>query len=369
MADNLPIFLSEDAEAIVSDLKASLEAATSRVLSDADVEMELVNVFAYREKKIRIDINNTGRQNLVAFASGNMLDYLGELVGVTRLVATGSVCTMQLTFVDGHPAISITDPVRFQTGDGKAIFITDTSIIVPVGTNTVNVPVTCTTSGIFGNGYVAGAVNIILDPQAFLSFATNIDTTVGGADDESDDAFRQRIMLAPNSFSVAGPKKAYEFFAKSANQSIIDVKVTSNAPGQVDIYALLQDGTIPNQDILNQILAICNDEKVRPLTDSVFVHAPTEIDYDIVVELILYTGALDDEVLSTVNSNLNDYKQKTLNLLGCDVVRSQLNSLCSIDGKVYDVNIVSPSADIVVDDSEYARCNFISVTINGYNNG
>lgn len=369
MALETPIFISEDAEIIISEMKAYYESLISRVLAPADVEMDLIGTWAYFEKRLRIAINNTGRQNLVAFAAGSMLDYLGQWVGVERLAATGAVCQLQFTFVSGHPAIQITDPVRVQSGDGKVIFITDDAITAPLGVDTVTVSATCTTTGATGNGYAVGEINIILDPQAYLAQAVNADIPAGGADDETDDALRTRIMLAPNSFSVAGPTKAYEYFAKSANQAIVDVAIDSLQPGEVDIYPLLAGGQMPNADVLAQVLAICNDTKVRPLSDTVFAFAPTKIDYAIEVELTLYSAALDDSVLSTVNSNLEAYKAAGLNLLGRDVMRAQLNKLCVLDGDVYNVNIVSPAADVIVAKNEFANCTGISVNITGHNDG
>ena len=42
----------------------------------------------------------------------------------------------------------------------------------------------------------------------------NIDTSSGGADVESDDSLTRRIWLSPTTYSCAGPRDAYEFWAK-----------------------------------------------------------------------------------------------------------------------------------------------------------
>src|SRR5690606_12253651 len=131
-----------------------------------------------------------------------------------------------------------------------------------------------TQAGKQGNGYELGDISIILDPQPYLFSAHNIETTAGGSDDESDDELRERIMLAPQSFSNAGSRGAYEYFARSANPGIVHVSVVSFTPGQGNIYPLMEGGEIPDQAVLDEVFSACNSEKVRPLTDTVMVGTP-----------------------------------------------------------------------------------------------
>ncbi|MBL4766648.1 MAG: aromatic amino acid lyase, partial [Rhodobacteraceae bacterium] len=65
---------------------------------------------------------------------------------------------------------------------------------------------------------------------------------------ESDTDFRVRVQLAPEGFSVAGPRGAYEFHARSADPAVLDVaidtydeaNVAPGAPtlGEVHVYVL-----------------------------------------------------------------------------------------------------------------------------------
>jgi phage-related baseplate assembly protein len=63
---------------------------------------------------------------------------------------------------------------------------------------------------------------------------------------ESDDALRQRVVLAPDSFSVAGPELAYVFHARSADPEVLDASCTSPSPGEVVVTVLGRggDGTV-----------------------------------------------------------------------------------------------------------------------------
>lgn len=360
----IPEFVHEDAQRIIAEMKADLELRTNRSFAPADVEMLLINGFAYREMLIRGNMNDTARQNLVDFARGPMLDYLGALVGVTRLPASGALCTLQYTLVAGHTGVTIPVGNRVQSVDGKVIFTTTEEKTAAFDQLVKSVKASASPAGKIGNGYAAGDIAVILDPLAFVTGVANTATTEGGADDESDDEFRERIKLAPSAFSVAGPTGAYKFFAKSASPSIVDVAVTSPAPGDVNIYPLLEDGGIPGTDILDSVFAICNDEKVRPLTDTVYVIAPTAVDYTIQAELTKLPDADTADIEAAVTANLEKYKKDRINRLGIDVVRTQLIALCMVSG-VYDVNLVEPAADIVATEDVFTNCTAITATVTG----
>src|SRR6202042_3527596 len=94
-----PVFVNDadglDPNLILADMIAEFEAASGRTLQPAQVERLLINLYAYRESLVRNAIQYTGQQNLLAFAAFPMLDYLGQLLGVTRLGAQGAVKTFR----------------------------------------------------------------------------------------------------------------------------------------------------------------------------------------------------------------------------------------------------------------------------------
>lgn len=359
-----PQFVDIDADAIISEMVADYEAATGKKLAPAQVERLLINAFAYREYILRTAINEAALQNLVAFASFPALDYLGDLVGVKRLAAAKAKTTIRFTMVSGHTGIVLPTGVRVQSVDGKAVFQTTETKTVAIGTATVDVVCECTVAGVVGNGYAIGDISIILDPQAYISGCANTTVSSLGADDESDDALRGRIILAPASFSCAGPKGAYIYWAKSAHASIIDVAVTSPTPGDVYIYPLLEGGATPSTEIIDAVLAACNDDKRRPLSDTVYVQTPTKIDYNIEVGLTLLNDAVQSSIVTDVTANLTAYAAARKTKLGVDVVINQIIKQSNIDG-VYKATVVSPAADILVDENEFASCGTITVNVTG----
>lgn len=365
-----PSFIERDGSTIISEMVALYESYTGRTIHPAQAEQLLINAFAFRELLLREEIQSVAEQMLVDFAVKPALDYLGALVAVTRLPAAQAGATIQFTLVSGHGDVVIPDGLRVASSDGQVIFSVAGNIEVASADDTVDVEVFCDTSGIVGNGYVAGDISKILDPQPFLASAANLDTTSGGSDEESDDALRARIKIAPSQFSVAGSREAYVFHAKSASAAIIDVAVTSPVPGQVNIYPLVAGGIATPSEVLSLVEAICSGEKVRPLTDTVVVASPTIVDYDIEIEVEIYEDADPDVVIAKVEELVSAYRDARAARLGMNIVINQLVALAVYDNEVvYSVNIVSPASDVDVEEMEVAICGSLEVTVSGTNVG
>lgn len=370
-----PEFIERDLQTIINDMIADYEQRTGRVLYPGQVERLLINSFAYREQLIRERIQYAATQNLVDFANAPVLDYLGALLGVERLAASKASCIIRFNLVPGHSGVTIPQGTRVGSSDGQVVFQTLSDEVVPVGTNTVDLTTECLNEGSSGNGLIANTLTNLLDPQPFISSVTNTSETGGGAEQETDVELRERIKLAPGSFSNAGSRGAYAYFAKSANPSIIDVAVigpndgvSGVGPGEVHIFPLMADGSTTPTTVLNEVDAVCNDEKIRPLTDEVIVTSPTQTPYDIEVDLTLYTDADPTSTQAAVEAALNEYALAKRQTLGQDIKLTQIIGRSSISG-VYDVSVVSPSSDIIITPTEFGFCNSVTVNVIGTNNG
>ena len=204
-----PVFVNDadglDPNLILADMIAAFEAAAGRTLQPAQVERLLINLYAYRESLVRNAIQYAGQQNLLAFANFPMLDYLGALVGVTRLSSQGATTTLQFTLINPLTvALTIPAGTFAGTNDGQFAFATNTPLVIAPGQTTGSVGATATTAGAAANGYLPGQVNVQLNPNAAIASVTNTVVTGGGATPESDDHLRARIQAAPSQFSVAG---------------------------------------------------------------------------------------------------------------------------------------------------------------------
>jgi phage-related baseplate assembly protein len=356
----IPVFVEHDVKAIKDEMIAFYESSTGKTLQPAQPEMLLLNALAYREFLYRYKVNEAAKQNLVDFANAPILDYLGRLVGVDRLAPSNAVCTITFTLVDGHGDLVIPAGLRVATTDGLVVFETNEPTVVLEGIEEAHVECTAQTEGTIGNGYAIGKVSEIQDPQPYLVSASNSEVTNGGGDAETDEQLRERIKLAPSRFSVAGPHDAYVYWAKTASPNIIDVEVRSVVPGRVEIYPLMESGTTPNA-ILDAVFSICDDVKVRPLTDTVIVEAPTAVDYEIEVNLTLLNSASQDYEETKASDALTAYVVAKRKKLGQDIVRAQIVQALKSDG-LYNIQVVSPASDVVLDVNEVG--DNIGITIN-----
>lgn len=360
-----PQFIDTNVETIVNEILADFEARTGRVLQPAQVERLLLNTLAYREVLVREGIQYSAQQNLVDFADGLSLDYLGQLVGVTRLAASPAVCTLRFTLVTGHASVIIPAGTSVKSADGLAVFRTDMDQSVVEGVDTVDIAATCDTTGTSANGYVAGRINTLLDPLPYVSTVANLGETAGGSDIENDDRLRERIKLAPGQFSVAGARAAYKFYARSANPGIIDVAVLSVNPGTVQIYPLMYDGSAPSSEVLTQVLNACNGERVRPLNDLVTALAPSVVTYDLILNVTLYDWADETDTVDAINTVLDAFVLAKRQSLGQDLVLNQfIGKVMSVSG-VY--NCVSDVAfdDVELEANEYGVCTSIVINVIG----
>src|ERR1700733_16132904 len=100
-----PVFVSDadglDPNLILADMVVAFQPAAGRTLQPAQVERLLINLYAYRESLMRNAIQYAGQQNLLAFAAFPMLDYLGQLLSVTRLASQPAVTILQFTLSRG----------------------------------------------------------------------------------------------------------------------------------------------------------------------------------------------------------------------------------------------------------------------------
>lgn len=182
---------------------------------------------------------------------------------------------------------------------------------------------------------------------------------------ESDADLRRRTVLAPDSYSVAGPASAYVFYALSADGDVLDASATSPAPGEVvvSILSRLGDGTAA-PELIAAVDAVLGADGVRPLTDMVSVQSAQIITFDITAELTLYPGPDAQLMLDTANAAL-DTLLAANRRIGRDLTRSAIIAALHVGG-VQNVNLIEPAEDIVVDAISAAALDQRSITIAGY---
>ena len=317
-------------------------------------------------------IDISAKNNLLTYATGSYLDHLGALLGVTRLTPASASCTVKFTL--SAPLTStalIPQGTRLTPGD-NLYFATSKALTIPAGETTASCIATCTTPGISGNGYLPGQVSRLVDVFPYAMAAVNLTETAGGTDTESDEAFRERIHIAPESFSSAGPVKSYEYYAKSANPDIIAVSVMGppdTQPGHVNIYPLMSGGVLPSDEVIAAVDASCSADDVRPDTDYVHVLKPQAITYNVNVKYWIdaKNSSLAGNIKNAVELAVNDWVKWQKSDLGRDINPSELSRRI-LDAGAKRCEITSPAFQVLAK-NQVAFAGNIAVNFGGLEEG
>jgi phage-related baseplate assembly protein len=216
---------------------------------------------------------------------------------------------------------------------------------------------------------------------------------------EQDDPYKARIQLAPEAFSVAGPASAYRYYALSAANTLADASVTSPRPDNlralmlgvladhganaglvaavtaaldgaiwpgtvvVSLLSALGDGSASDDEIEAVELAVSADEDVRPLTDWPQVRSAEIIDYEIDIDLVLFSGPDETIVLAAAQEGVEAYKAASRKL-GRSITRAGLYAAAVVAG-VQNALINKPPADVAIGKTQCANCVGTAVRIAG----
>ncbi|MCU4482249.1 baseplate assembly protein [Acinetobacter ursingii] len=182
---------------------------------------------------------------------------------------------------------------------------------------------------------------------------------------ESDDAFRERIQLAFDSLSVAGPEAAYKKIARDSDGRVGDVTVVSPQPAYITLTVLQADSQTgsASPELIQIVKNAVNEEDKRPIGDRVTVQSAEIINYSIDAKLFIGKDPEAATLLQQAIKNVNDYATKQKRL-GRSIRLSAIYAALHIDG-VSRVELNSPTTDVVLTPYEASFCTNISVIIGG----
>lgn len=335
-------------------------------LSDAAPEMLLQYAIAMLGGQAMQYIQDKGNGEMLATSYGAYLDQLAANFGVARRAAERATVTLRFTLADTRAAaVGIPAGTRVRT-EGGIYFNTTDYAEIKAGELTADVLAQAEEAGVGSSGVEVGTINTLVDPIAYMQSVTNLEESHGGTDEEDDDALTERVYLAPSVFSCAGPADAYVYYAKAWRNDVMDVKIDSPEPCEVDIYFLLDGGRLPTETELNEMQAYFADESQvkRPLTDKVVCKAPTEVGYTI--DLTYYIGSDNRNnvagVQNAVDQAVNEYKTWQRKL-GRDINPTELIA-CVRQAGAKRVRLTAP-VDTVVSPAAIARCDGETVNYGG----
>ncbi|EPT0777115.1 baseplate assembly protein [Enterobacter hormaechei] len=190
------------------------------------------------------------------------------------------------------------------------------------------------------------------------------ETTTADAETESDTALRLRAQAAFEGLSVAGPTGAYEYFAKSVSGKVADARATSPSPAVVIVSVLsTEDDGTASPELLSDVRNALNDENIRPVGDRLTVQSADIIDYQIRAQLYFYPGPESEPILAAAQNALQSWLSQQ-GKIGRDVARSAIMAALHVQG-VQRVELQEPAGDLVIDDTQSARCTSFAISKGG----
>lgn len=337
-------FVDTDVEKLKQSLVDSFQAQTGRTLYPADPARLLLMWAAGIIAQERVLLNTAAKLNLPQYSEGKYMDALAELFkDVSRQPASAATTTMRFYLSEQlNEAQLIPAGTRVATDNGTT-FETTESIYIAAGEKVAEAPAVCQAVGIIGNGLLPGQITKLVDVFPYYDHCENITTSAGGAEVETDESLYQRMRASEDTYSTAGPMGGYEYFAKSVNPSIADVRAITPSAGCVTVYPLMKGGMLPGEEILSAVEKKLSADDVRPLTDKVTVLAPATVVYDIdITYYIPYESAKSAATIeAAVVDAVDKYKAWQSEKLGRDINPSKLIDIL-MDTGIKRVEVRSP---------------------------
>lgn len=360
-------FIEVNAETIEKNSLDYFEEYTKEKLYPGDDRRMFAQGIIYLLAVVQNYINETGRGNMLAYAEGGQLDSIGQLFKNSRLAATHAKTTMQITLAAAQDKDVVIPAGTRVTNDGTYIFVLDEAVVFPAKTEELvqEVGATAIEPGEAYNDLVPGQINKIVDSKygAYVAKVENIEKTDFGTDTEDDESYRERLQIAPFTFSVAGPSEAYRAVAMGVSNTIQDANPYSPSAGVVEIPIVLVGGVLPEADdeILTEVYNACSEKSVRPLTDKVQVVPAVGVETNINVKY--YVKNNDMSVVADIMAAVEAYKEWQTGKIKRDIVPDELLGLMREAGAAR-VEITEPVYQALAE-NEVAQIIDTNVTFGG----
>lgn len=313
--DNLPdINPLEDEGITIEEIVA--EMVQSYEEKYEEITGEELTLYPADERKIRINAvaemlyqlaqfgADCFKQNFLKYSFGASLKNLGANIGYAETGEEAAITTLRFTLSEPMEQ-DVTIPAGTQVTEGTQVyFATDEDLIIPTGELYGDTAATCTDIGEMGNGYAIGQINILVDAVSYVESVKNITETSGGHDKYTTDELRENIYNFPSTYSTAGTEDEYIELVKKYSNNIIDVHTITRKESVVQIYVLLQNGSVPDGTKLQAIKAFLEEQKLTPDTDKIEVLAPEIVNYTI--EATYYISYYKKEMEQTIKESIEE---------------------------------------------------------------
>lgn len=304
-----------------------------------------------------LSLNQVQQQAFVQTASGDSLDMLSVIGGLTRYPASAAV---RLGVFNAAVAIG----ARFSTINGESsinFIVTATDTPSDPTEGFYYYQLTAETPGTIGNEYTGPILPITSIPG--LTSAEITDILIPGDDTETDDELRQRLITALNERPFGGNIASYRSYVLGLDGvGAVQVYPTWNGGGTVKLSVLGADFLPASSELVENVQNAVDPPPnqglglgMAPIGAQVTVVAPTELTVNVAATLTLASGYQIGQVQQPIEDAIEAY------LL---TVRQAWATNTSSTSVVYEANVYLARVTAAIVGVE-GVVNATNVTLNG----
>lgn len=298
------------------------------------------------------------RQCFPQTAAGEYLERHAALRGLERRKATAAEGLIRFS-VDSPAGTDL--PIAKGTvcaTAGLIRFETVEQAVLPAGATQVEVTARAVEPGTAGN-VPAGSILMMAVPPVGVSRCVNAAPFSGGADEEGDEALRERVLETYRRMPNGANAAFYEQGAMSFEQvCACAVLPRSRGVGTVDVVIATPTG-LPGAALLQEVEDYFQAR--REIAVDVEVKAPQVKPVDLSVQVTAGEGFSSGEVKTRVEKALQEYFSGER--LGEDVLRAKLTQLIFSQPGVANCAVLAPAADVTVGAAELPQLGTLTVGV------
>jgi phage-related baseplate assembly protein len=324
------------------------EKGIAWIPNESDDLMTMIEADAYDEILLRGAINDRIKQQYLAYAQGTNLDAVATKYFDERIQGSKPTAIFKFVLTEAKN-FNVTIQAGMLLGDG-GVFTAQLLADVVILAGQLSATGRCEL-----NSYVEQSdivTSTIVTPVPYLASVEQLEPFFGGASEEDDDSFRERVWMGREKKTTAGSRNMYKYYALQSDSRITAVNVSNNTNnGIVEVTIAFADGEADDVAI-NRVMERLNDDETRPLSDRIEVKS-------VVVTTVVINATVTLTDLSFQDS-VHEYllARMAANSLvfGRTLTLAKLYSLFDNDF-IADVNIASPVGGIAVADD--AMCKIV----------
>lgn len=244
------------------------------------------------------------KQAFVQTAQGEYLDRHAALRGITRkkeAKATGTLVFFMEEPLDRDVEIPANTVCSIK-GRPLIQYATNEKTVIPAGSLSAGSLATALSTGDAFN-VSAGTVNVMVNPPEHVSFVTNINHFIGGYDDETDSALRERILASYGNLSNAVNRKSAEELIMTVEDIIDAALALDEENGRLNVCLRTKNNKIM-PEVMNAVKDILGFAKVCSV--NLFFQLAEQAEFSVIAAVKVKNGAdeqlLKDKVTQTITN-------------------------------------------------------------------